>query len=89
MSDNKPEGALDGIKLLGIKKKGDNQLEIEISDGDADKIQAMFPTCSREEAVENYVNLALNHYLKDDASVSVEAKLPAPDELKTFTKSGD
>lgn len=88
MSDNKPEGALEGIKLLGIKQKGDDQFEIELSDEDALKIQAMFPGCSREEAVENYVNLALIHALGDDASVSVEAKLPAPDELKTFTKSG-
>jgi hypothetical protein len=89
MSDNKPEEAIDGIKLLGIKKKGDNQLEIELSDGDAAKIHAMFPTGTLEEAVNHYVNLALSHYLKDDATAHVSTKLPSPDELKTFTKSGD
>jgi hypothetical protein len=89
MSDNKPEEAIDGIKLLGVKKTGDNHLKIELSDADAAKIHAMFPTGTLEEAVNHYVNLALSHYLKDEASVHVEAKLPAPDELKTFTKSGD
>ncbi len=89
MSDNKPDDAIDGIKLLGLKKKGDNQLEIELSDDDAAKIHAMFPTGTLEEAVNHYVNLALSHYLKDEATVHVEAKRSAPDELKTFTKSGD
>lgn len=86
---NKAEDAIAGIKLLGVKQKGNDQFEIELSDEDAQRIHAMFPTGTLEEAVNHYVNLALSHYLKDEASVHVKAKLPAPDELKTFTKSGD